>query len=292
MAGKRPTNLSQEAVEQAVQELTFPHIDRASALAQTRWQEAHHAFATGITQELSKSFRAPAHLAVATQHAQPPATTTPLSSGNGCSISFRCAGFSDSMYLHFDPASLFVWIDCMLGGCGSGIPPQRQLTPVEQQLMRFAATEILRVWDTAYRGVHSLAPTIIDVSQHPRALPNRIQIIPFDLSVGATRGSLSLVISHDNYTQLLDQLSSSLDRPAAPPSPEAVSRLSTSTVELVVNLAELKVRTSELMGLQVGDIITTDTQGDDLVNVHVEGKPKFQATVGSLKGHKAIRFAG
>ena len=292
MASDTHTNLPEDGLEQAVQALEFPHVDRSTAVARTRWHEAHHAFAAGITQRMPEWFRTSAELAWAPHPTTLAEEESHLFSDPGCYIAFHCVGFSDPTFLHFDPTSLFLWLDCLLGGCGSGIPPRRQPTAVEQRLIRFTATEILQVWDAAYRGAHSLAPTVSEVTQHPQSLLKNSQTIPFDLCVGTARGTLNVIVSHDNYQRHLDQLTSPLTRPALPPSPEATSQLGSSCVELVVNLAELKVRTSELMGLQVGDIITTDTLGDDLVSVHVEGKPKFQATVGSLRGHKAIRFAG
>jgi flagellar motor switch protein FliM len=63
-------------------------------------------------------------------------------------------------------------------------------------------------------------------------------------------------------------------------------------VELVVELAETNIATSDLIGLRVGDIIATEKDVHRPLVVCVEGRPKFQAQAGAFKGHKAIQVVG
>ena len=62
----------------------------------------------------------------------------------------------------------------------------------------------------------------------------------------------------------------------------------TSLVELNVRLAQTQITTGELIGLRVGDIITTEKDIHSPLLVSVEGIPKFRASPGAFKGHKAI----
>jgi len=59
---------------------------------------------------------------------------------------------------------------------------------------------------------------------------------------------------------------------------------------LVVTLAESKITTGDLLGLRVGDIITTDTDVNQPLEVAVAGAAKFQASPGAFKGRKAIQI--
>jgi flagellar motor switch protein FliM len=74
--------------------------------------------------------------------------------------------------------------------------------------------------------------------------------------------------------------------------PESIEKLSkqvcTSLVELRVRLAETRIGTGELVGLRVGDIITTQKDVRSPLVVSIEGLPKFHARPGAIKGHKAI----
>jgi flagellar motor switch protein FliM len=82
-------------------------------------------------------------------------------------------------------------------------------------------------------------------------------------------------------------------RAATPDSIERISgRLGRSLVQLVVELADTTISTSDLIGLRVGDIINTEKDTQRPLVVSVEGRPKFHAQAGAFKGHKAIQVTG
>ena len=59
-----------------------------------------------------------------------------------------------------------------------------------------------------------------------------------------------------------------------------------------MRLAQTRIGTGELIGLRVGDIITTEKDVHSPLVVSIEGLPKFHARPGAYKGHKAIRIDG
>ena len=61
-------------------------------------------------------------------------------------------------------------------------------------------------------------------------------------------------------------------------------------MQLIAQLAETRITTGELIGLRVGDIITTEKDVHDPLVICVEGVPKFRAQAGAFKGRKAIRI--
>ena len=61
---------------------------------------------------------------------------------------------------------------------------------------------------------------------------------------------------------------------------------------MVIQLAETRLTARELIGLRVGDVITTEKDIRTAVEVLVEGAPKFRAKPGAYKGHKAIEVLG
>lgn len=65
--------------------------------------------------------------------------------------------------------------------------------------------------------------------------------------------------------------------------------LARAAVHLVIHLAATKISTGELAGLEVGDIIMTETGANSAAQILVEGTPMFEAFPGVLKGHKAVR---
>jgi flagellar motor switch protein FliM len=69
-------------------------------------------------------------------------------------------------------------------------------------------------------------------------------------------------------------------------------RLNDAVVDVVVELAETNISTSDLIGLRVGDIIATEKDIERPLVVSVEGRPKFHAQAGAFKGRKAVQVIG
>lgn len=65
-----------------------------------------------------------------------------------------------------------------------------------------------------------------------------------------------------------------------------------AAVEVVVELASTRISTADMLDLRVGDIIASEKDVNEPLVVYVEGKPKFLASPGQLKGRKAIQMKG
>ena len=56
-------------------------------------------------------------------------------------------------------------------------------------------------------------------------------------------------------------------------------------------MAKSRIATSDLLGLRVGDVITTEKDIHQPMVLEVEGRPKFHVTPGAYKGQKAVQVA-
>ena len=61
-------------------------------------------------------------------------------------------------------------------------------------------------------------------------------------------------------------------------------------LEIRAFLAQTTIRMNELLGLQVGDIITTEKECDREVLLQIEGRNKFLGVIGQFRGSRAIRI--
>jgi len=106
---------------------------------------------------------------------------------------------------------------------------------------------------------------------------------------------MNLCIPYNSIERIAGKLSAnswvSYERPKA--TPETIQQISqnirSSLVELRVRLAQTRINTGELIGLRVGDLITTQKDVHSPLAVTVEGIQQFRALPGAYKGHKAIR---
>jgi flagellar motor switch protein FliM len=123
-------------------------------------------------------------------------------------------------------------------------------------------------------------------------------LISFELTIGEARGMMNLCIPFNSIERISGRLSSNSwvtygKKTATPENVQRISgQLSGAVVEVVVDLAETQISTSDLIGLQVGDIIATEKDVERPLIVSVEGRPKFHAQPGAFKGHKAIQVLG
>jgi flagellar motor switch protein FliM len=125
--------------------------------------------------------------------------------------------------------------------------------------------------------------------------PNEVVVvISFELTIGELRGMMNLCIPYNSIERIGGKLSANSwvsygRRQTTPETARQISQtLCTSLVDVSVRLAQTKIGAGELIGLCVGDVITTPKDVRRPVIVSVEGVPKFRARLGAFKGHKAI----
>jgi flagellar motor switch protein FliM len=126
--------------------------------------------------------------------------------------------------------------------------------------------------------------------------PNEVVVlISFELTIGSVRGMMNLCIPFNSIERIGNKLSANswVAISKRPVSRESIQRLSDqighAVVELIVDLADTQISTADLIGLRVGDIVTTEKDVKAPLVLRVEGEPKFHTSVGAFKGRKAIR---
>ena len=126
--------------------------------------------------------------------------------------------------------------------------------------------------------------------------PNEVVVlISFELTLGELRGMINLCIPFNAIERVSSKLAANswvtYGKSSSNPTTRAAltQRLDAAEVELVVTLAESKITTGDLLGLRVGDVITTDKDIHQPLDVALQGSTKFHASAGAFKGCKAIR---
>ncbi len=206
------------------------------------------------------------------------------------------------LILDINPSILFPIIDRLLGGStGSPAPARRPLTEIELRLVSRITDLFLNEMQHAWENVLHLDLEVDRVESNPQL----VQIIPaneviilvsFELTVGETRGMVNLCIPFNSIERISHKLSSNswVSYSKRPPTPESIQlvsdRIAEAPLEIVVELAETKITTADLLSLRVGDIIASEKDVQEPLLVSVEGVPKFEARPGQFKGRKAIEI--
>jgi flagellar motor switch protein FliM len=204
------------------------------------------------------------------------------------------------LILDINPSILYPIIDRLLGGGKDLSPPARRpLTEIELRLVSRITGLFLAEMKHAWENVVNLNLVVDRVESNPQLVqivpPNEVVIlISFELALGDLRGMINLCIPFNAIERIGNKLTnntwSTYSRTGV--NQETISTISQqmdrSLVEMIVTLAETRITTADLVGLRVGDIITTDKDVHAPLEVLVAGVPKFEASPGAFKGFKAI----
>ena len=219
-----------------------------------------------------------------------------------CFNLLRAAPLEGNLILDINPSILYPIIDRLLGGGRENVPPARRpLTEIELRLVARITNLFLQEMKKAWENVVHLDLVVEKVESNPQLVqivpPNEVVVlISFELTIGELRGMMNLCIPFNSIERISSKLSSNSwvtfgRRQASEESKKQIRRsLQGSTVELCVHLAATKISTGDMIGLRVGDIITTDKDVHAPISVSVEGVEKFRARPGAFKGRKAIQI--
>jgi flagellar motor switch protein FliM len=207
-----------------------------------------------------------------------------------------------TLILDINPSILYPIIDRLLGGGREGGQlARRPLTEIELRLVSRITGLFLSELRKAWENVLDLNLKVERVESNPQLVqivpPNEVVVlISFELALGDVRGMVNLCIPYNSIERISGKLSTNSwvaygRKAATPESTEKISQaLRASSVEVKARLAQTRIRTGDLIGLRVGDIITTQKDIHSPLLISVEGVPKFHARPGAFKGHKAIRI--
>ena len=191
----------------------------------------------------------------------------------------------------------------LLGGSplAGSAPPQHAMTEIEKglalQVIERAAGELA---DTYSGGGTPVAVREESLESNPAA----VNIMPADEVVTTVRldvriggngagGTMSLCLSDPILRELDPATSPSAGSPRREPASERQDlhrNILESAVELRALLAETKIRLSDVLDMQAGDVITTDKDAGQQVQVQVEGQDKLEGQAGQLHGNRVVQI--
>jgi flagellar motor switch protein FliM len=204
--------------------------------------------------------------------------------------------------LDISPSLSYAIIDRMLGGDPTpGDVIRRPLTEIENRLIGRVVRIFLDQLKTSWENVIELEFEIERVESNPQLVqivpPNEVVIlVGLEVMLGRNRGMINLCIPFNTVERFNSQLSSngwvgySKTKATAETRGVIADSVDAALVRLVVTLARSRVKTGDLLGLSVGDIITTEQDAQKPLEVSIQDVPKLKGLPGAFKGKKAIRI--
>ncbi len=290
---------SLEGVE--VRPYDFKRPERVSKDQMRSLHTLHESFARNFGAALSGFLRTIVEVKVATCEQM---TYSEFIAGLPNPTSFNlltAAPLEGRVCLELSPLIIYPIIDRLLGGTNSELfIPQRPLTVIETRLINKVIARALDALKDAWSGIKALEFALTDSESNPQLVlivaPNEVVVVVgFELKMGNRAGTMNLCFPFAVIEPVMEALSSqtwfSTGKNTGSKEHEIAigSTLNRAALTVTGLLAETTITLKDLMHLEIGDIISTEKPARDPVVVCVEGEKKLLASVGQVKGSRALR---
>jgi flagellar motor switch protein FliM len=212
-----------------------------------------------------------------------------------------CEPFEGNFFLEINPSIACPLIERLLGSSRFGAWQQdKPLSALEWTVLDTVVSRVMDLLREAWSPAGSVTFRVLRRESDPSKLqlpnPNEAAVSAvLEIAVGDQRGCLDLAFPVVAVEGHLDRLSPGAAiggkrKESGPAQEGAISRrLAPAEVRLSAELQPEAMRLKDVEGLRRGDILVTFHPTSAPVVVSVEGRPKFQARLGSLKEHKAAK---
>ena len=295
---RRP--IDPEEVE--IRSYDFKRPERVSKDQMRSLQTLHEAFARNFGASLSGFMRTIVEVKVATCEQM---TYGEFISGLPNPTSFNlieASSLEGTICLEISPLIVYPMIDRLLGGSSHDLfIPQRPMTPIEMRLISNITRRALDTLSEAWESVLKVSFSIASSESNPQLVqivpPNEVVVVVgLELKMSNRAGTMNLCIPYNVIEPVMADLSSQswfsvTKGDSNGEIAQVLSRqLGRAALGVTGVLAETTITLADLVQLQVGDVILTETACAKPVVLSIEGEKKFLGSIGQHKGKRAIRI--
>lgn len=203
--------------------------------------------------------------------------------------------------LDMGPGLVLAMIDRLLGGFGRYRGKPRELTEIEQALLKSIVVRVLDEFAETWEPFTKLNVRLVGFESNPAfaqiAEPNEtVCVASFEVTMADAKGTIKLCVPHSALQQIKPRLSArrvfSQERRAAKGAAgeDVKAKLESVAVPITVLLGTTQVTMGELLDLSVGDVIKLDQKAADRLKVVVGRTSKFLGIPGSSGSKLAVQI--
>jgi flagellar motor switch protein FliM len=196
---------------------------------------------------------------------------------------------------------VFGVIDGLFGGSGQGRVKieGREYTPIESRLIGKVVMMALEVLKDAWAPIHPVDFVYVRSEFNPLAIAivpptDVVIIVTIEVELEQESTTLTICMPYSTLEPLRGKLATGFQSTRLEVDSGVIRRMETNVKQTIaslgVQLARGTIKTKDFLELNVGDVITLETNPADEARVMIEGTPKFYGYVGSYRGNRAIRI--
>ena len=207
-----------------------------------------------------------------------------------------------SLLFQISPEVAYILISRLFGGVTSG-GSSKQFTEIELALLERVLRQIVGVFDEAWEKVLNVSAHIERIETSPQfsqvVAPNEpTAVIGINVRVGNESGIISICIPHTVIEPVSKQLNTRTwfagnvveDHTGGERAEFLSSKLIRTPVSLTALFDQTPATVSDIVSLQVGDVIRLNHALNQPITVKVHHIPKFHAVVGTMGSKYALQI--
>jgi len=203
--------------------------------------------------------------------------------------------------IEIPPDLSFVIIDRMLGGPGTVPSRLRELTEIEQTVMRRVLLRAVQAFGEAWENLITLQPRLDRLEVNPQFVQlvppqDMVVVIVIRVHWRGMDGRINICIPHLALEAVGPRLTAhylfgSVHTPEAGRHVEELKRrVASMSVPVTVTLGQATVTVGELLELAPGDVVRLETRVGDTLPVRVGDKTKFRGRPGRVGSRLAVEI--
>lgn len=213
---------------------------------------------------------------------------------------FEAAPLEGSMVMDFSPDVAYVMFDRLLGGQGTILEKDSELTEIEISVIERVFSKALDCFQEAWASVVKLSPELKEIEVNPQFMttspPNEtVILVKLQTKIGDVEGIINICLPHVVLEQILPKLSAKHWLANQKKAVEAYEvealeeKLQGTKMEIKAVLGKSTIELGDFLNLKNGDVIRLDESYDIPVQLLVDEKLKFYAQPGVSKGRMAVQ---
>ncbi|HEY3295754.1 MAG TPA: flagellar motor switch protein FliM [bacterium] len=202
--------------------------------------------------------------------------------------------------MEISPQFALTVVDRLLGGSGNRVGNIRELTIIEQNILRKMVESGISILTDAWRHIYRLNLYIESFESNPQFVQiapasETAAVVSFEIIIRDMTFPMNLCFPYFVLDPLIQNLSTSWSNVATKrltsrENESLRTRIQLSKLPIEVRLGSAKLHMKDLAKLRVGDVVRMDERSDECLKIIVNGKTKFWGEPGVSKARKAVRI--
>jgi flagellar motor switch protein FliM len=219
-----------------------------------------------------------------------------------CFAVVEAKGAGGRFAVEVGPGVVFPMIERLLGAADDAEPevPERAMTDIERRVASTVVGIVSGALAGAWRGCPGAPPVVVQIESNSGI----VQIAPpaemaalatFEIALGARSGLAHVAMPFGAWGGFLAELAAASERvetatvDASADAAAVRGALARVPVRVEAVAVTMRMKLRDIAGLSVDSVLETPRRASDDIVVAVEGRPKFRATQGTLRGRRAFR---